>query len=171
MRKAAVLAKLIPDTATGRARFSLVTEGKASLHFSVQNGLPMAVLEGGDGVVIVDAGDWLFKNVHERLLPHGLNTIRPENHMSVPPSLDLCLILTCCSGIGPYLTARFPSNTVLCALGFLDLVMEPFAALCLIPLTRTTNKDSETHLFMYVGRGISMISSLSSCRRFLDFPS
>ena len=56
MRKAAVLAKLIPDTAPGRARLSFVTEGEASLHFSVKNGLPIGVMEAREGVVIVDAG-------------------------------------------------------------------------------------------------------------------
>ena len=56
MRRAAVLAKLIPDTTAGHARLSFVTEGEASLHFAVQNGLPTGVLEDGEGVVIVDAG-------------------------------------------------------------------------------------------------------------------
>jgi hypothetical protein len=56
MRKASVLAKLIPDTTAGHARLSFVTEGEASLHFAVQNGLPMGVMESGEGVVIVDAG-------------------------------------------------------------------------------------------------------------------
>ena len=56
MRKAAVLAKLIPDTSVGHARLSFVTEGEASLHFAVQNGLPVGVMEDGEGVVIVDAG-------------------------------------------------------------------------------------------------------------------
>ena len=40
MRRAAVLAGLVPDDASGHARLSFVTEGEASLHFSVQNGLP-----------------------------------------------------------------------------------------------------------------------------------
>jgi hypothetical protein len=40
MRRAAVLAGLVPDNASGHARLSFVTEGEASLHFSVQNGLP-----------------------------------------------------------------------------------------------------------------------------------
>jgi hypothetical protein len=56
MRKASVLAKLIPDTTAGHARLSFVTEGEASLHFAVHNGLPMGVMEDGEGVVIVDAG-------------------------------------------------------------------------------------------------------------------
>ena len=56
MRKAAVLAKLIPNTQGGHARLSFVTEGEASLHFAVQNGLPIGVVEEGEGVVIVDAG-------------------------------------------------------------------------------------------------------------------
>jgi len=56
MRRAAVLAKLIPDTTAGHARLSFVTEGEASLHFAAQNGLPVGVMEDGEGVVIVDAG-------------------------------------------------------------------------------------------------------------------
>jgi len=56
MRKASVLAKLIPDTTAGHARLSFVTEGEASLHYSVHNGLPTGVMDDGEGVVIVDAG-------------------------------------------------------------------------------------------------------------------
>ncbi|KJA20618.1 hypothetical protein HYPSUDRAFT_166744 [Hypholoma sublateritium FD-334 SS-4] len=56
MRKAAVLGGLIPDTAAGHARLSFVTEGEASLHFAIYNGLPAGAMEKGDGVVIVDAG-------------------------------------------------------------------------------------------------------------------
>ncbi|KAF8181785.1 hypothetical protein BJ912DRAFT_882045 [Pholiota molesta] len=56
MRKAAVLAKLVPNTATGHARLSFVTEGEASLHFAIENGLPDGAMKNGDGVVIVDAG-------------------------------------------------------------------------------------------------------------------
>jgi len=39
MRRAAVTAGLIPDGAAGQARLSFVTEGEASLHFCIQNGL------------------------------------------------------------------------------------------------------------------------------------
>ena len=39
MRRAAILAGLIPDDTDGHSRLSFVTEGEASLHFSVQNGL------------------------------------------------------------------------------------------------------------------------------------
>ncbi|KAF9047806.1 hypothetical protein BJ165DRAFT_1403442 [Panaeolus papilionaceus] len=56
MRKAAVLAGLIPDNVNGHSRLSFVTEGEASLHFSIQNGLPSGAMKNGDGVVIVDAG-------------------------------------------------------------------------------------------------------------------
>jgi hypothetical protein len=45
MRKAAVLAGLIPDDATGHSRISFVTEGEASLHFSIENGLPPDVMK------------------------------------------------------------------------------------------------------------------------------
>ena len=39
MRRAAILAGLVPDNASGHSRLLFVTEGEASLHFSVQNGL------------------------------------------------------------------------------------------------------------------------------------
>jgi len=57
MRKAAILAKLIPDTPAGHDRLSFVTEGRASLHFAMQNGLPIGSIKDGDGVTIVDAGE------------------------------------------------------------------------------------------------------------------
>jgi len=57
MRKASILAKLIPDTTAGHACLSFVTEGEASLYYAVRNGLPMGVMEDGEGVVIVDAGN------------------------------------------------------------------------------------------------------------------
>ena len=40
MRRAAILAGLVPDNPSGHSRLSFVTEGEASLHFSVHNGLP-----------------------------------------------------------------------------------------------------------------------------------
>ena len=45
MRRAAVLAGLIPDNASGHSRLSFVTEGEASLHFSVHNGLPTGAMK------------------------------------------------------------------------------------------------------------------------------
>ena len=45
MRKAAVLAKLIPNNSSGHSRLSFVTEGEASLHFSVRNGLPAGAVK------------------------------------------------------------------------------------------------------------------------------
>jgi hypothetical protein len=38
MRRAAVLAGLVPDDASGHSRVSFVTEGEASLHFFVESG-------------------------------------------------------------------------------------------------------------------------------------
>lgn len=43
MRKAIVLAGLVPNTPMGDARISFVTEGEASLHFAIQHGLPDGV--------------------------------------------------------------------------------------------------------------------------------
>ncbi|RXW25666.1 hypothetical protein EST38_g132 [Candolleomyces aberdarensis] len=57
MRNAAILAGFIPDTADGRSRISFVTEGEASLHFCLSNGLTMnGSGNNGSGVLIVDAG-------------------------------------------------------------------------------------------------------------------
>ncbi|EAU92333.2 hypothetical protein CC1G_00552 [Coprinopsis cinerea okayama7 len=56
MRQAIVKAGLIPDTEKGHSRVSFVTEGEASLHFSIENGLPSRAMDKGEGVAIVDAG-------------------------------------------------------------------------------------------------------------------
>ena len=45
MRRAAVLAGFVPDNESGHARLSFVTEGEASLHFSVRNGLPASAMK------------------------------------------------------------------------------------------------------------------------------
>ena len=45
MRRAAILAGLVPDNGDGHSRLSFVTEGEASLHFSVQNGLPTGAMK------------------------------------------------------------------------------------------------------------------------------
>ena len=45
MRRSAILAGLIPDTTAGNARLSFVTEGEASLHFAIQNGLPSGAMK------------------------------------------------------------------------------------------------------------------------------
>ena len=45
MRQAAMLAGLVPENAIGHSRLSFVTEGEASLHFSVQNGLPTGAMK------------------------------------------------------------------------------------------------------------------------------
>jgi hypothetical protein len=45
MRRAAVLAGLVPDNPSGHSRLSFVTEGEASLHYSVQNGLPAGAMK------------------------------------------------------------------------------------------------------------------------------
>lgn len=45
MRRAAVLAGLVPNNEAGHARVSFVTEGEASLHFCIQSGLPAGVMK------------------------------------------------------------------------------------------------------------------------------
>lgn len=56
MRRAAVRAGLVPNTNAGRSRIQFVTEGEASLHFCILNGLATSAMEKGEGVLIVDAG-------------------------------------------------------------------------------------------------------------------
>lgn len=74
MRQAAVKAKLVPDNVVGQSRISFVTEGEASLHFAIENGVlsqamevcyplflgllyePCLITFQGEGIVIVDAG-------------------------------------------------------------------------------------------------------------------
>ena len=75
MRQAAVEASLVPDTPPGHDRVTFVTEGEASLHFVVENGILSQASEvrrrlkakiklivlislplKGEGIVIVDAG-------------------------------------------------------------------------------------------------------------------
>ncbi|KAJ7734374.1 hypothetical protein DFH07DRAFT_844923 [Mycena maculata] len=56
MRDAAVVAGLIPNSDAGHERLRFVTEGEASLHFCVENGLATETIDRGHGVVIVDAG-------------------------------------------------------------------------------------------------------------------
>ena len=55
MRRAAVQAGLIPDTTKGHARISFVTEGEASLHFSIHDGWPSGAMKvGGCGGCLLD---------------------------------------------------------------------------------------------------------------------
>ena len=42
MRQAAIRAGLVPNTDDGRSRIKFVTEGEASLHFCLSNGLALA---------------------------------------------------------------------------------------------------------------------------------
>jgi hypothetical protein len=56
MRQAAVLAGLVPNTPVGHAKIKFVTEGEASLHFCIQNGLTSEPMKDGSGILIVDAG-------------------------------------------------------------------------------------------------------------------
>ncbi|KAF7970803.1 hypothetical protein HWV62_22804 [Athelia sp. TMB] len=53
IRRAAVLAGLVPDTLQGHSRLQLLTEGEASLHFCISKGL---ACDDNKGIIIVDAG-------------------------------------------------------------------------------------------------------------------
>ncbi|EKM53451.1 uncharacterized protein PHACADRAFT_148058 [Phanerochaete carnosa HHB-10118-sp] len=56
MRRAAIMAGLVPDNAEGHARVHFVTEGEASMHFCIERGLATHVLKDGETVIVVDAG-------------------------------------------------------------------------------------------------------------------
>ncbi|KZT05487.1 uncharacterized protein LAESUDRAFT_727131 [Laetiporus sulphureus 93-53] len=56
MRRAAVLAGLVPDSGAGQSRIHFVTEGEASLHYCITNGLTGDVVKTGNQLMIVDAG-------------------------------------------------------------------------------------------------------------------
>ncbi|KAJ7288674.1 hypothetical protein C8J57DRAFT_1281001 [Mycena rebaudengoi] len=56
LRKAAIIAGLIPNSSAGHKQIHFVTEGEASLHFCIKNGLATDSLRRGQGVVVVDAG-------------------------------------------------------------------------------------------------------------------
>ncbi|KAJ2928087.1 hypothetical protein H1R20_g9022, partial [Candolleomyces eurysporus] len=56
IRSAIVLAGLVPDTVSGNARVTFLTEGEASLHFAIDYGFPAKSMKAGEGVIIVDAG-------------------------------------------------------------------------------------------------------------------
>ena len=53
IREVVVLAWLVPDTNSGHARMSFVTEGKVNLHFSIDNGLPAGAMKVGTCVLAV----------------------------------------------------------------------------------------------------------------------
>ncbi|KIK58160.1 hypothetical protein GYMLUDRAFT_228044, partial [Collybiopsis luxurians FD-317 M1] len=55
MRRAAVLGGLV-DYAGAEKRIQFVTEGEASLHFCINNGLTIKVRAENEGIIIVDAG-------------------------------------------------------------------------------------------------------------------
>jgi len=64
----------------------------------------------------------------------------------------------------------FPSiTTILYALESPSSLTEISAVFYSILQTRTTNKGATRHLILYAERGVSMISSLSFCPRFIYF--
>ncbi|KAG6332938.1 hypothetical protein ID866_6154 [Astraeus odoratus] len=56
IRRAAVMAGLVPDTPEGQARIRLVTEGEASLHYCLGCKHTADAFKGDVGVMIIDAG-------------------------------------------------------------------------------------------------------------------
>ncbi|KAF7970806.1 hypothetical protein HWV62_22810 [Athelia sp. TMB] len=56
IRRAAIRAGLVSDTPEGQSRLQLLTEGEASLHFCIENGLASDSATNGQGIMVVDAG-------------------------------------------------------------------------------------------------------------------
>ncbi|KAF7982970.1 hypothetical protein HWV62_24558 [Athelia sp. TMB] len=56
IRRAAVLAGFVTDTLEGQSRIQLLTEGEASLHYCIGNGVTSQATMNGQGIIIVDAG-------------------------------------------------------------------------------------------------------------------
>jgi hypothetical protein len=85
MREAVVKAGFVPDTREGHARVNFVTEGEASLHFSIRNGLPTGAMEVsacrllGMGVLTADN---CFANRKETVL--SLLMLAEERLISAP---------------------------------------------------------------------------------------
>ncbi|KAJ3535907.1 hypothetical protein NMY22_g6269 [Coprinellus aureogranulatus] len=69
MRRAAVLAGIVPDGEDGHSCVEFVTEGEASLHFCLSNGLTLDGSGMGTGVLIVDAGGGTIDITAYRKLP------------------------------------------------------------------------------------------------------
>jgi hypothetical protein len=87
-----------------------------------------------------------------------MNVTRPQNHVSVPPSLEINLVLTSYSGIRPCLMAPCHSiTTALYTLESLSLPTELSRAFASIPLIQITNKDSTMYILILMGSGVSRI--------------
>ncbi|EMD33097.1 hypothetical protein CERSUDRAFT_98705 [Gelatoporia subvermispora B] len=56
MRSAATQAGLVRDTHDGQARIQFVTEGEASVHFCISNGLASDAMKDQETIMVVDAG-------------------------------------------------------------------------------------------------------------------
>ncbi|KAG6369907.1 hypothetical protein JVT61DRAFT_13374 [Boletus reticuloceps] len=56
IRRAAVLAGLVPDSPEGQARIQLVTEGEASMHFCLSTEKTAGSFKEDQGIMIIDAG-------------------------------------------------------------------------------------------------------------------
>jgi len=74
--------------------------------------------------------------------------------------------------LGIRLCLMAPSRSIMTtsyALESLNSLMEFVVASPLIPLTRITNKEPTKHSLLHRGSFISLISSMSSCRRWFTF--
>ena len=96
-----------------------------------------------------------------------MNVTRPQNHVSVPPSLEINLVVTSYSGIRRCLMAACHSiTTALYALESLSLPTEFTRKLTSIPLIQITNKDSTMYILILTAIGSSRVPSMSSSQRF-----
>ncbi|KAF6752177.1 hypothetical protein DFP72DRAFT_905143 [Ephemerocybe angulata] len=72
MRQAVVKAGLVADTDVGRSRVTFVTEGEASLHFCLTNGLAIGGDSNASSVLILDAGGGTIDLTAYSKLPYNL---------------------------------------------------------------------------------------------------
>ena len=101
-----------------------------------------------------------------------MNISRPQNHVSVPPSLEINLVLT--FYVGTRLCLMEPClsiTTILYTLESLSLPTELSRPVPSIPMTQITNKDYTIHILIFLGSGLSRNYSMSSFQRFVYFPS
>ena len=85
-------------------------------------------------------------------MQHDLNITRPESHVSIPPSLEINLVLTFYSATRLFLIVPCHSiTTALYALKSLSVPMELSGALASIPLLKITINNSTTHILCLMG--------------------
>ncbi|KAJ2936972.1 hypothetical protein H1R20_g123, partial [Candolleomyces eurysporus] len=90
MRRAAVLAGLVSESAEDQSRITFVTEGEASLHYCLLNGLTVDGMDGTAGITIVDAGGGYYQGavfVTRRAEVHFNNALAGTKYRQDVPTI------------------------------------------------------------------------------------